>query len=80
MELVVSLVHEKAIKEPLYSQCYARLTQFLSQEVSLFSQNLYLKQKKRKKKKKKRILDTERLRKLRTNNAISIESEVASIY
>ena len=71
MELVVSLVHEKAIKEPLYSQCYARLTQFLSQEVSLFSQR---------KIKKKRILDTERLRKLRTNNAISIESEVASIY
>ena len=59
MELVVSLVHEKAIKEPLYSQCYARLTQFLSQEVSLFSQNLYLNQKKKKKIKKKRILDTE---------------------
>ena len=54
MELVVSLVHEKAIKEPLYSQCYARLTQFLSQEVSLFSQNLYRNQKKKKKIKKKK--------------------------
>ena len=56
MELVVSLVHEKAIKEPLYSQCYARLTQFLSQEVSLFSQNLYLNQKRRRKLKKKESL------------------------